>query len=218
MSELQNEKSNHYKTNTEHIQHSSDHRYINSRENKSFKATHHRTKSETACLNSKILSNNNRATGNLKLTIGDLMSGKAFDNNCLCIEKLNKNCNSVIHAENMNQQVNNTEKENNKLSSVISEMSDQTDDKHILLDDKDCVCTKTHEDAHLHTTKNNNEFDCFCNAPRLAPELEFTKTLVSIGKKLVRLSSRELKSNLFTSYYTRLLYIYILYSSSKINV
>lgn len=36
--------------------------------------------------------------------------------------------------------------------------------------------------------------------PRLAPEFEFTKVLVAIGKKLVRLSSKELKSNLFSKY------------------
>jgi hypothetical protein len=39
------------------------------------------------------------------------------------------------------------------------------------------------------------KFECTCNAPRLAPEFEFTKALIHIGKKLIRLSSKELKSN-----------------------
>jgi hypothetical protein len=38
------------------------------------------------------------------------------------------------------------------------------------------------------------EFECVCNAPRLASEFEFMKSLVSIGKKLIRLASKELKS------------------------
>jgi hypothetical protein len=37
-------------------------------------------------------------------------------------------------------------------------------------------------------------FECVCNAPRLAPEIEFTKALISIGKKLVRIATKELKT------------------------
>lgn len=41
---------------------------------------------------------------------------------------------------------------------------------------------------------NETKFECLCNAPRLAPEFEFTKSLISIGRKLIRLATKELKS------------------------
>jgi hypothetical protein len=52
---------------------------------------------------------------------------------------------------------------------------------------------KENIDALLQIPPQIN-FECVCNAPRLAPEIEFTKALISIGKKLVRIATKELKT------------------------
>jgi len=71
-----------------------------------------------------------------KLQLGDLTSGRAFDNNCQCQDSL---------------------------SSAVNDLRG--------------VSTA-----------------CVCNAPRLAPEQEFVKALVSVGKRLGTLPDRESKT------------------------
>jgi hypothetical protein len=165
---------------------------VKKKENKNSKQTHHRTKSETTCINSKC-SNNCRLLNfnNSKLTIGDLMSGKAFDNNCFCADKFRLSYNNKTIKEKQNKQRVNKAEENS--------MYRENNNKVVRHDFRDNQFKaqefNKHENPNQLLLKNNSDqFGCFCDAPRLAPELEFTKTLVSIGKKLVRLSSRELKS------------------------
>jgi len=71
-----------------------------------------------------------------KLQLGDLTSGRAFDNNCQCLDSL---------------------------SSAVNDLRG--------------VCTA-----------------CVCNAPRLAPEQEFVKALIGVGKRLGTLPDRESKT------------------------
>ncbi|XP_043274249.1 phosphatidylinositol 4-kinase beta isoform X2 [Venturia canescens] len=71
-----------------------------------------------------------------KVSLGDLSSGRAFDNGCTCFDS----CQGVVN---------------------------------------DLRGQKT---------------DCFCNAPRLAPELEFIQALISIGKLLGTIPTKESKT------------------------
>ncbi len=91
------------------------------------------------------------------------MSGRAFDNNCNCLD---------VHLR--NQQI--------KLETTF--LQDQKNNH-----------SENKENVHdVARSINSADFECVCNAPRLAPEFEFTKALISIGKKLVRLASKELKT------------------------
>ena len=56
--------------------------------------------------------------------------------------------------------------------------------------------TENEKSNYIQSPLKAIKFECTCNAPRLAPEFEFTKALIHIGKKLIRLSSKELKSNM----------------------
>lgn len=71
-----------------------------------------------------------------KLQLGDLTSGRAFDNNCQCLDSL---------------------------SSAVNDL------------------------RGMSTA-------CVCNAPRLAPEQEFVKALIGVGKRLGTLPDRESKT------------------------
>jgi hypothetical protein len=126
-----------------------------------FKGTHSRARSDTTgiIMTNSILNNTRSSSTFLKLTIGDLMSGRAFDNNCNCLDvhllnhefKMNSLSKNPQHEEHLNRE-------------------------------------------NIPRSISNIDFECKCNAPRLAPEFEFTKALISIGKKLVRLGSKELKT------------------------
>ena len=171
--------------------------------------THNRTKSDTtSSIVSQAINRCNSVTS-LKVTIGDLMSGRAFDNNCSCIDKLiQTNCfltSNLLSTSNKLQDTNlNGIDEEHKLeqssspSSSSSSYSLSVKDKNeqsqteIQPTGQDCDLVKhVYSLPPLQTFK----FDCNCNAPRLAPEFEFTKALIHIGRKLIRLSSKELKSN-----------------------
>jgi len=71
-----------------------------------------------------------------RLTLGDLTSGHAFDNNCRCLDSLSSTVNDLRGVSNV----------------------------------------------------------CVCSAPRLAPQQEFVKALVSVGKRLGTLPDRESKT------------------------
>lgn len=98
------------------------------------------------------------------------MSGRAFDNNCNCFEQqqlanqLTQNCNG-------NSTIGGSPavEMNGELNGIDEENKENEQD----------------------ATK---KFECICSAPRLAPELEFTKSLISIGKKLIRINTKEAKS------------------------
>ena len=110
---------------------------------------------------------NNRcpSTTSLKMAIGDLMSGRAFDNNCNCLD---------IHLKNQQLKLDQRQQQQQRLNNKENHPSNGA--------------------TKFYTTSTLDDFDCVCNAPRLAPEFEFTKALISIGKKLVRLASKELKT------------------------
>ncbi|KAL0275299.1 UNVERIFIED_CONTAM: hypothetical protein PYX00_003194 [Menopon gallinae] len=97
--------------------------------------THQRSKSDA----SGLIQGNRKITtfgGTIKVSLGDMGSGHAFDNGCSCFDS----CTGVV----------------NQL--------------------------------------RGQKTDCTCNAPRLAPELEFIKALISIGKLLGSLTSKEDKT------------------------
>ena len=140
--------------------------------------THQRTKSDTTSTNGLLSGNRSVSVASLKLTIGDLMSGRAFDNNCTCYE--------AQLARFYSQQ--------ESSSSSSSSSSSGGEEQFWNRQEKETTEQEDNRFTSLPPPTNLPNFECTCNAPRLAPELEFTKALVSIGKKLVRLSSRELKS------------------------
>jgi hypothetical protein len=120
--------------------------------------THSRTRSDITGIQNSFINSRSLSLNSLKSCIGDLNSGRAFDNNCICFDILSQS--------------------NNNSQKIINGFNDDT--------------------KIIKQSSNNNlipnDIKCVCNAPRLAPELEFTKALVSIGKKLVQLPTKELKS------------------------
>uniref|UniRef100_V9IJD7 Phosphatidylinositol 4-kinase beta n=1 Tax=Apis cerana TaxID=7461 RepID=V9IJD7_APICE len=98
------------------------------------KKTHQRSQSDASGL-FQTLRRSHSGTIN-KISLGDLSSGRAFDNGCTCFYS----CQGVVN---------------------------------------DLRGQKT---------------DCFCNAPRLAPELEFIQALISIGKLLGTIPTKESKT------------------------
>ncbi|XP_043784746.1 phosphatidylinositol 4-kinase beta [Apis laboriosa] len=98
------------------------------------KKTHQRSQSDASGL-FQTLRRSHSGTIN-KVSLGDLSSGRAFDNGCTCFYS----CQGVVN---------------------------------------DLRGQKT---------------DCFCNAPRLAPELEFIQALISIGKLLGTIPTKESKT------------------------
>ncbi len=175
-----------------------------------FKPSHNRTRSDTSCLNTTNLNTNTNSSlfnpnqrnlincgSNLKITIGDLMSGRAFDSNCNCYEiqlrqyqqeqmiqkSLNNNNNNKENIEREENYSSSTSKSATSNSSPRSE-SPQPNNLETILPPP----------LPVSLSNTTPKFECVCNAPRLAPELEFTKSLVAIGKKLVRLATKELKT------------------------
>ncbi|XP_078050323.1 phosphatidylinositol 4-kinase beta fwd [Augochlora pura] len=98
------------------------------------KKTHQRSQSDATGL-FQTLRRSHSGTIN-KVSLGDLSSGRAFDNGCTCFYS----CQGVVN---------------------------------------DLRGQKT---------------DCFCNAPRLAPELEFIQALITIGKLLGTIPTKESKT------------------------
>ncbi|XP_033224308.1 phosphatidylinositol 4-kinase beta [Belonocnema kinseyi] len=98
------------------------------------KKTHQRSQSDATGLFQTIRRSHSGSIN--KVSLGDLSSGRAFDNGCTCFDS----CQGVVN---------------------------------------DLRGQKT---------------DCFCNAPRLAPELEFIQALISIGKLLGTIPTKESKT------------------------
>ncbi|KAG5345347.1 PI4KB kinase, partial [Acromyrmex heyeri] len=98
------------------------------------KKTHQRSQSDATGLFQTIRRSHSGIIN--KVSLGDLSSGRAFDNGCTCFYS----CQGVVN---------------------------------------DLRGQKT---------------DCFCNAPRLAPELEFIQALISIGKLLGTIPTKESKT------------------------
>ncbi len=186
--------------------------------------THNRTKSDTT---SSIIINQaiNRCNSitSLKPAIGDLMSGRAFENNCICLEKqlqqqqqqqqqaniyLSSNNSKTVLETNLDgiDEENNTNKnlKSSTPSSSSSSYSLSAKDKAETISSSqsnggndvalNCNEIDSNRQQFLQPPLQTIKFDCICNAPRLATELEFNKALIHIGKKLIRLSSKELKS------------------------
>lgn len=98
------------------------------------KKTHQRSQSDATGLFQSLRRSHSGLIN--KVSLGDLSSGRAFDNGCTCFDS----CQGVVN---------------------------------------DLRGQKT---------------DCFCNAPRLAPELEFIQALISIGKLLGTIPTKESKT------------------------
>ncbi|KAF2361498.1 Phosphatidylinositol 3-/4-kinase catalytic domain [Trinorchestia longiramus] len=77
------------------------------------------------------------SAGSIKNCLGDLNSGRAFDNGCSCFDSEEARCNAL----------------------------------------------------------RGKTIDCQCGAPRLAPELEFVRSLISIGKRLSAQPTKEAKTS-----------------------
>jgi phosphatidylinositol 4-kinase len=101
------------------------------------------------------------------------MSGRAFDNNCNCLD---------VYLQ--QQQLKNSSEpdENQAPESSASSTSSASSSSSASPPPPQIPRSLT------------SSFECACNAPRLAPEFEFTKALIQVGKKLVRLASKELKT------------------------
>ncbi|KAJ8674281.1 hypothetical protein QAD02_005543 [Eretmocerus hayati] len=99
-----------------------------------FKKTHQRSQSDATGLFHNARRNHSGVTN--KISLGDLSSGRAFDNGCTCFDS----CQGIVN---------------------------------------DLRGQKT---------------DCVCDAPRLAPELEFIRALITIGKLLGTIPTKEGKT------------------------
>nr|XP_023015860.1 phosphatidylinositol 4-kinase beta isoform X3 [Leptinotarsa decemlineata] len=107
------------------------------------KKSHQRSQSDASALLPGLKGNASNAT---KLCLGDLSSGRAFDNGCVCFDS----CQSVVN---------------------------------------DLRGEKT---------------ECTCSAPRLRPELEFLQALITIGKLLSSIPTKEAKTTRLTAELTTL--------------
>ncbi|KAJ3641340.1 hypothetical protein Zmor_027852 [Zophobas morio] len=108
------------------------------------KKSHQRSQSDASAL--IVGMRRSSSAGNNRLCLGDLTSGRAFDNGCTCFES----CRGVVN---------------------------------------DLRGKKT---------------ECTCSAPRLAPELEFMKALISIGKLLSSIPTKESKTTRLVAELTNL--------------
>jgi hypothetical protein len=99
------------------------------------KKSHQRSQSDASALVTGMRRSSSAGT-NRQLCLGDLASGRAFDNGCTCFES----CRGVVN--------------------------------------------------NLRGKKT----ECTCSAPRLAPELEFMKALISVGKLLSSIPTKEAKT------------------------
>ena len=162
------------------------------------KPTHHRTRSDTSGVPSALANKSNSVTS-LKQTMGDLMSGRAFDNNCNCFEIQYQQFQLKQQLLQINNGIPSDLKQNepDTMNIVIDEANKENEiDEHLNARESE---TDSSNSEKISLNENLNypvafKFECTCNAPRLAPELEFSKALITIGKKLIRLGSKELKS------------------------
>lgn len=156
---------------------------------KMFKASHQRTRSDTTGV-TKSFQNNRINYVNSKTTIGDLTSGKAFDIHCICpVKQLIDNYTNIdnielcVNRKNFNKMPHEFQNDENTIQRPLEKKNDSSNNSVEILD---------------NYLINKNSFlsskICKCNIIRIEPELEFTKALVAIGKKLVRFSSKEHKS------------------------
>ncbi|XP_022919444.1 phosphatidylinositol 4-kinase beta [Onthophagus taurus] len=100
------------------------------------KKAHHRSQSDASALLATPSGSIRRGNSSTKLCLGDLSSGRAFDNGCICFESC---------------------------QGVVNDLKGQ-------------------------------RIDCGCMAPRLAPELKFMEALISIGKVLSSIPTKEAKT------------------------
>lgn len=160
-------------------------------ENK-FKPSHQRTRSDTTGITKSFLNNRVSYATNSKTTIGDLKSGKAFDIHCICTVKqmidnytINKNIELLVNRKNFKKMSQEFQNNENILQKPFGNKIENSNNLDETLDD-----SVVNKNSFLSSTI------CKCNSIRIEPELEFTKALVAIGKKLVRFSSKEHKSKL----------------------
>ena len=185
---------NHHYNLSYHNGHGSNHNFlVNGSAKQNGRPSHHRTRSDTTGITNQLTSVNRCSSiVSLRLTIGDLMSGKAFDNNCNCLERQLQNqlltdrgheVKTILkdHVETSGQLVDD-DKENGLDLISISQVAELN------------PCLEEMSKTNKHGRPQSPQFECACNAPRLSPEFEFTKSLISIGKKLIHLASKELKS------------------------
>lgn len=169
------------------------------------------------------LSHNNRSNSvvSLRTTIGDLMSGRAFENNCSCVDAYFQSHQTdaaaammMISSDECQLCLNSAAVASNTGEALEHEDEIAARSSTLINTPDSLASTSPPKLIHANTTRNrsppvnttttttttttnsasSSDFECTCNAPRLAPEFEFMKSLVSIGKKLIRLASKELKS------------------------
>lgn len=104
--------------------------------------SHQRSRSDaTAALSAQSSSSRGhkrtQSSGSLKNCLGDLTSGRAFDNGCCCFDSEEARCNSL----------------------------------------------------------RGKAVECHCGAPRLSPELEFVRALITVGKRLGAQPTKEAKTS-----------------------
>lgn len=169
-----------------------------------FKPTHSRARSDTTGITGALSGvNRSNSMASLRNTIGDLMSGRAFDNNCTCVENQQMQTTTTTTTTTMTHQQNGGGECLMCPNGIVDARSENGDARELMDDEllfKSSVINTPNSmpssspppqpKQHIPTV----EFECMCSAPRLAPEFEFMKSLVSIGKKLIRLTSKELKS------------------------
>lgn len=134
-----------------------------------FRPSHSRTRSDQTGILFNSSNNRTNSATTQKFTIGDLMSGRAFDNNCNCFEQ-------------------------QQLANQLTQNSDGSGTNGASVVETNGELNGIDEENKENEQDTKNKFECICSAPRLAPELEFTKSLISIGKKLIRINTKEAKS------------------------
>ena len=177
-----------------HHSHSNNQYKLTTTATNGFKPSHNRARSDTTGIitaNSLMPNNRSNSTTSLKLTIGDLMSGRAFDNNCNCLEL-------YLQQQHIKNHVESSESESSSAAAAAESQTPESSASSTSssASSSSSVSPPPPQIAPVRTINPHlaSSFECSCSAPRLAPEFEFTKALIQIGKKLVRLASKELKT------------------------
>jgi hypothetical protein len=189
------------------------------------KHNHSRTRSDTTSINLNGITRS-ASSASLKSTIGDLMTGHAFDNNCKCFEAQQLEYNKLVYSllnNNDDQQAEDTDNDNTSDNDINKETNKENAMNYSSATPSTSSSPSPSTSSSIQNVKKEPQvesgvvtgpppppteeeeeeetipippfrFECVCNAPRLGPELVFIRSLIEIGKKLMRLTSKELKS------------------------
>lgn len=131
-----------------------------------YKKSHHRSYSETTFARNNILAMPSMSPSSPKESLGDLSSGRAFDNGCTCSEMV----------------------------STTTTTTELTTPTKVMFPLTPTISCQQQQLVNPDEQKLLNCQSCNCGAARLRPQLEFIKSLLNIGINLQSVPSKDIKA------------------------